>query len=270
VAEADLIILCEADKDSDPHEDDVVPEVSESLPVTRPGDVWQMGHHRLICGDARDPAAYAALLGTEKVALGFHDFPYNVKIKGHVSGLGRIVHDEFAFASGEMADEEFIAFLTAALSLAASHSKEGAIHYGCMDDLHAFELLSAARRAGLLHKTTCVWAKTNGGMGSLYRKQCEFVHVLKVGTAPHVNNVELGRHGRNRTTLWSYAGVNTFRKGRMSVAVTRLLPLIDTPEGLVEFDSTSHALAVTVLLASRETDFDAVGSRVTTQSFRFP
>lgn len=89
------------------------------------------------------------------------------------------------------------------------------LHYVYMDDLHGYELLVAARRIGLGLMVTCTWAKSNGGMGGLYRKQCEFVHVFRAGTAPCVNNVQLGRYGRNRTTLWSYPGANSFRKGRM-------------------------------------------------------
>ncbi len=118
-------------------------------------------------------------------------------------------------ASGEMSEGEFTTFLTAFLACARDASRDGALHYVCMDGAHGFELLTAARRAGLAHKITCVWAKTNAGMGSFYRHQVEFVHVFKHGRAPHVNTIELGRHGRYRTTLWTYAGVNTFRAGRM-------------------------------------------------------
>ena len=144
------------------------------------------------------------------------DPPYNVKIHGHVSGLGKVQHREFEMASGEMDEAGFIGFLTPYLQLTKAHSMPGSLHYSCMDALHSYELLTAARQAGLRLKTTCTWAKTNAGMGSLYRQQTEFVHVFKNGddSVPHVNNVQLGRHGRYRTTLWTYAGVNTFRRGR--------------------------------------------------------
>jgi DNA modification methylase len=214
-AEVDIVLGEAADKARDPGPEDEIPEPVEGPAVTRRGDVWVLGSHRLICGDARDEAVYKALLGKEEVDLMFTDPPYNVKIDGHVSGLGRTKHAEFAFASGEMSEAEFTTFLAAFMVRAKESSRDGAIHYICMDDVHAYELLTAARQVGLTLKATCTWAKSNGGMGSLYRKQCEFVHVFKVGDALHVNNVELGRHGRNRTTLWQYAGVNTFRKGRM-------------------------------------------------------
>jgi DNA modification methylase len=79
---------------------------------------------------------------------------------------------------------------------------------------HTFELTAASRRLDLERKNLVVWRKDNAGMGSLYRSQHELIFVFKAGTAAHINNVELGRHGRNRTNLWSYAGVNSFGKGR--------------------------------------------------------
>ena len=194
--------------------EDQIPETAPS-PVSKPGDVWILGDHRLICGDARDPGAYRELLGSERVDLVFSDVPYNVAISGHVCGLGAVQHREFAMASGEMSQDEFITFLSAYMDCARDWSRDGALHYVCMDGAHGYELHAAARKSGLKHKITCVWAKTNAGMGSFYRHQVEFVHVFKCGTGAHVNNIELGRYGRYRTTLWTYAGVNTFRKGRM-------------------------------------------------------
>lgn len=190
------------------------PEPGER-PVSVRRDLWRLGDHRVVCGDARSPDCYAALLGRDAVDVVFADPPYNVKIEGNVSGLGKVRHSEFAFASGELDETGFIAFLTEALTLAKAYSRDGAIWFVCMDDGHTYELLTAARQVGVLLKSICVWAKTNGGMGSLYRSQVEFVHVFKNGIAPHINNVQLGRFGRNRTTLWSYPGVNTFRRGRM-------------------------------------------------------
>ena len=120
-------------------------------------------------------------------------------------------------ASGEMQENQFIAFLVNYLILTKEHSVDGALHYSCMDAAHSFELFTAARKAGLSFKTTCTWAKTSAGMGSLYRQQTEFVHVFKNGgdDIAHINNVQLGKHGRTRTTLWSYRGVNSFGRGRM-------------------------------------------------------
>jgi len=203
-----------------PATDDDVPEKPNGPPTSRLGDLWLLGKHRLLCGDARDPASYATLLGGKTADLVFTDPPYNVPINGHVSGNGRVRHREFAMASGEMSEPEFTQFLSATLCLAVNASRDGALHYVCMDWRHLFELFCAGRAlyAGLLN--LCVWNKDNGGMGSFYRSKHELVAVFKVGSVPHINNVELGRHGRNRTNVWDYAGVNTFQAGRLDELAT--------------------------------------------------
>src|SRR5260370_22290408 len=119
-------------------------------------------------------------------------------------------------ASGEMSKAEFTAFLQSAFSYLATYSVDGAIHFQCMDWRHCPEIRAAGAAAYTELKNICIWAKNNGGMGSLYRSQHEFVFVFKSGTAPHINNVELGKHGRNRTNVWSYAGVNSFGEDRGS------------------------------------------------------
>ena len=144
----------------------------------------------------------------------FADPPYNVPIDGHVCGLGSVAHSEFAMASGEMTEPEFIAFLEIVLGSIAAHSREGAIAFVCMDWRHLFGLLTVGRRVYSELKNLCVWTKTNGGMGSLYRSQHEIVAVFKKGSARHINNVELGRHGRYRTNVWAYAGMNSFGPDR--------------------------------------------------------
>ena len=140
----------------------------------------------------------------------FTDPPYNVPISGHVGGLGAIQHREFAMASGEMSPAEFTAFLQTVFGHLAAYSVDGSIHFQCMDWRHLQEMMAAGGAAYTDLKNICVWAKNNGGMGSLYRSQHELVFVFKSGTAPHINNVELGKHGRYRTNVWSYAGVNSF------------------------------------------------------------
>ena len=144
----------------------------------------------------------------------FTDPPYNVAIAGNVSGLGKVKHREFAMASGEMSPHEFTEFLETAFMRLADFSTNGSIHFICMDWRHIRELLEAATKPYSELKNLCVWSKTNAGMGSLYRSQHELIFVFKKGTAPHVNNVELGRFGRNRTNVWNYPGVNTFGKDR--------------------------------------------------------
>ena len=210
-AEIDLLV-------GDAEISDAADEVAEIDPdrplVSRPGDLWIIGRHRLLCGDSTDPASYDHLLGGQKARLMFVDPPYNVPIDGHVSGLGKVKHAEFAMASGEMTETEFTDFLEKALGHHARHSLDGAIHFVCMDWRHMGELHVAGRRVYHDLKNICVWTKTNAGMGSLYRSQHELVFVFKNGTAPHVNNIELGRHGRYRTNVWHYPGANTFGSDR--------------------------------------------------------
>ncbi len=183
--------------------------------VTRPGDVWQLGRHRLICGDAQDAGVYARLLASETVDAIFTDPPYNVAIDGHVCGPGATRHREFTFASGEMSREAFTAFLTATLGHAAVSCRDGAIAFVCMDWRHMGELIAAGEAVFSELKNVCVWNKTNGGMGTFYRSKHEMVFVFKVGTAPHTNTFGLGDGGRYRTNVWDYAGVNTMKKSRM-------------------------------------------------------
>jgi len=201
-----------ADGEDDP--EDEVPPRSPGPAVTRPGDLWQIGEHRLLCGDATESTAYARLLDGARAQMVFTDPPYNVPVAGHVCGLGKVQHREFAMAAGEMSEAEFTGFLARVFGHLAAASIDGAIHYVCMDWRHAGEVIAAGREAYAELKNLCVWAKTNGGMGSLYRSQHELVFVFKAGTAPHINNVELGRHGRYRTNVWSYPGINSFGKER--------------------------------------------------------
>jgi DNA modification methylase len=198
-----------------PDEADELPGIDYLRPpVTQPGDLWLLGRHRLLCGDATKSASYVQLMNGEKAAMVFTDPPYNVRIDGHVCGLGSVKHAEFAMASGEMTEAEFIVFLNTVLGHMAASSSDGAIHFVCMDWRHFYELLVAGRQVYSQLKNLCVWNKTNGGMGSLYRSKHELVAVFKSGHAPHVNNVELGVHGRYRTNVWDYAGINTFGAGR--------------------------------------------------------
>lgn len=146
------------------------------------------------------------------VDAAFLDPPYNVRISGHANAKGR--HREFAMASGEMTETEFRAFLTDSLGACAKVSRDGAVHFVCMDWRHMDDVTSvgSAIYGSLLN--LCIWNKSNAGMGSLYRSKHELVFVYKVGTSPHFNAVELGRHGRNRTNVWDYASVNSFAGSR--------------------------------------------------------
>ena len=184
--------------------------------ITRPGDLWLLGKHRLFCGNALAGTDYERLLDGEKADFVFTDPPYNVPIDGHACGKGSIRHREFAMASGEMTKEGFTEFLTTAFRHLAAHSEDGSIHdVVCMDWRHLAEMMAAGNAVYTELKNLCVWAKTNAGMGNFYRSRHELVFIWKSGTARHINNFELGQHGRNRTNVWEYPGISTMRAGRL-------------------------------------------------------
>jgi DNA modification methylase len=182
--------------------------------VSAAGDLWQLGPHRLYCGNALEMAAYATLMGDEKASAVFADAPYNLKIDGHVCGNGVITHPEFAMASGEMTEREFTEFLTASLTLICSYTAAGSLIFACMDWRHLGEMLAAGRASKCELINLCIWIKSNGGLGSFYRSRHELVFVFRNGKQAHLNNVQLGRFGRNRCNVWNYPGANAFvRKG---------------------------------------------------------
>ena len=197
----------------DPAEDKLPPPM-DGPPKSRLGDVWQLGVHKLVCGDATLPDTFTRLMGGAAATAVFTDPPYNVRIDGHVGGSGKTKHREFAMASGEMSPEQFAEFLRRVFLLLIANSQDGSIHYICMDWRHMREMLDAGSVYAEL-KNLCVWAKDNGGMGTFYRSRHELIFVYKNGTGPHINTFELGQHGRYRTNVWEYRGVNTLKTGRM-------------------------------------------------------
>lgn len=205
----------EARTDIEDEPEDDIPDMPPS-PVTRPGDIWQLGNHRLLCGDARDPDNLALLLNGEEVDMIFTDPPYNVPIDGHVCGSGRIRHREFAMGAGEMSMDEFTEFLIATLGPAAKACRDGAISFVCMERRHMGELIVAGREAFTELKNVCVWNKKNAGMGTFYRSKHEMIFVFKIGTAAHINNFGLGDKGRYRTNVWDYAGITSSGSTRLS------------------------------------------------------
>jgi len=205
---------------------DVLPEPLAGQPISQTGDIWILGRHRVVCGSALDPAAYAVLMDRKKASIVFTDPPYNVPLDGHATGLGANRHREFAMAAGEMTSSQFQSFLLSAFALLADHSIDGSIHFICMDWRHSTELLAAGNSVYAEHKNTCVWVKHNGGMGSLYRSQHEFVHVFKNGTASHRNNIQLGRFGRHRTNVWQYQGANSLGRGTEEGNLLALHPTV--------------------------------------------
>lgn len=209
VGEIDLRIENVSDSQSS-SEDDQLPELTAE-PVTRLGDLWHLGPHRLLHGDALQATSWERLMQGQLAAVGFTDPPFNVPVDGFVSGLGSVRHREFAMASGEMDRDEFTSFLEASLRNMARHSAKASIHFVAMDWRHSAELLAAGEAVFSELKNICVWAKGSGGMGSLYRSQHEFFFVWKNGRGRHRNNVELGRHGRSRTNVWNYPSAAAFR-----------------------------------------------------------
>ncbi len=194
------------------------PQDIPELVISRLGDVWMLGDHRMLCGDALAESSYLILLGSDKAEMGITDPPYNVKIDGHAGGLGKVKHKEFAMASGEMSSQAFVGFLGIGCNQLCAFTLPGAILFIFMDWRHQAELLQAAAPVFGAPKQMCVWVKDSGGMGSFYRSRHELVYLFKNGGEPHINNFELGQHGRYRTNVWEYPGINSGR-GRELLAL---------------------------------------------------
>jgi DNA modification methylase len=208
VGEIDLIL------DLDPQSSDGadrVPEITAGPPITQLGDLWLMGEHRLLCGNAQAAPSYEILMAGKLAAMIITDAPFNVKIQGHVGGKGAIKHREFEMASGEMSSPQFTQFLKTAFEHLVAHSKPGSIHMTFMDWRHLPEILAAGLEVYTSFLNLCVWVKNQAGMGSLYRSQHELCLIFKNGKESHQNNVQLGRFGRYRTNVWQYGGIQTMR-----------------------------------------------------------
>ena len=205
--EIDVILTSAVDPD-----DEVIPSVPLAA-RTKLGDIWILGDHRVGCGDGRDVEFLQRVIGRGTgVDAAFLDPPYNLRLGGYAVSAGS--HREFAMASGEMSQAEFRSFLTDTLGAAARVSRDGAIHFICMDWRHMDDVSAVGRTVYGERLNLCIWNKSNAGMGSLYRSKHELVFVYRVGTAPHLNMVELGRHGRNRSNVWDYASVNSLGGSR--------------------------------------------------------
>ena len=214
-AELDVLIQGQSDDLMEyDHADDML-DVDNGYIVSRPGDLWRLGQHLIYCGDALKRESFEKLMSDGLLAqMVFADAPYNVPVDGHVCGAGRVHHDEFAMASGEMSREQFTQFLRTAFTNLRDWSVDGSLHYLCMDWRHIIEITAACDDVYTEMKNLCVWNKASGGMGSLYRSKHELIFVYKNGRASHINNVELGANGRYRTNVWDYPGVNSFGENR--------------------------------------------------------
>ena len=195
-------------------------ELGELAPVpgaaamAQAGDLFLLGSHRLLCGDATDPAVIKWLMRTDAARMVLTDEPFNVAIGGHVS---RGERREFVMASGEMTDAQFEDFNRKWMAAVVPYLVDGGI-LGTFIDWRGLPIVhTAATALTLIPLNLVVWAKTNAGMGSLYRSQHELLPLFKKGVAAHVNNIVLGKRGRHRTNLWTYPGASSLgsdaRKG---------------------------------------------------------
>lgn len=216
VPEIDLVIEgLEPTIDDDPEADAIPEDDPNARPTSCGGDLWKLGDHHLLCGNAMEFESFERLMAGEKAQMVFIDSPYNLPIDGHVCGLGTIKHKNFMMASGEMTEAEFTAFLKTVCLHLVEYSVDGSIHFIFMDWRHLYPLLKAGRSVYQEQKNLCVWSKSNAGMGSFYRSQHELIVIYKSGTASHINNFELGQHGRYRTNVWRYPGINSLGQGRL-------------------------------------------------------
>jgi DNA modification methylase len=199
-------------KDASVGPEDKLPALRREV-VSRVGDLWILGPHRLLCGDATVATDVRRLMDGQTADMVLTDPPWNLPTR-YFSGRGRHRHPDFTMARGEKSEGEFIEFLATFLRLVKRASKPGAIMFVFIDWRHLFELLTAARLEQLPQKNLIVWAKRNAGMGTFYRSQHELIAVFRNGDAPHLNTFELGQHGRHRSNLWEYAGGNSFHEGR--------------------------------------------------------
>jgi len=197
-----------------PQEPAEPPLLNDEVVITQPGDIWSLGQHRVMCGSSLCEASVAELMSDKRAALHISDPPYNVPTQGHISVSDDVGHGDFLMAAGEMTPTEFTEFLKRVLVVLSNASDSGSLHYVFMDWRHIRELLEAVDGVFDELINVCVWSKTNGGMGSFYRSQHELIVVAKKGSAPHINNVQLGANGRYRTNVWRYPGMNTFSENR--------------------------------------------------------
>ena len=214
----------EAEEEEDPA--DALAAVQVAPRVSRPGSLWLLGRHRVLCASAQDEAAYALLMLEERATMVFTDPPYNISIEGNVSGLGSIHHRDFRMAVGEMDASQFTTFLRCTCVLLGRYSSDGSLHFIFMDWRHLGELLAAGREVYGELMNLCVWVKRNGGMGSFYRSRHELILIFKHGRGAHRNNIELGRFGRNRSNVWEYPSPTAFGKSGAEGNLLALHPTV--------------------------------------------
>lgn len=203
------VVLSLGDDDLDEEANNTPPVDYRQPAVSRPDDRWRLGRHVVLCADACEERSYQTLMDGEVARLMLTDPPFNCPIDGFVGGKGEIRHREFVAATGEMSDDRFESFLHDFLVYAMSHVVDGGIGLSFIDWRQIELLLHAGRRSDLSLQNIIVWNKGRGGMGGTYRNAHELVAMFKRGSTAHLNNIELGKHGRDRTNIWSYPGATT-------------------------------------------------------------
>ena len=211
--EPQLEIILDGDEGDAPEAADLEADTAGAA-ITRLLDLWLAPPHRILCADATRAQSYAALMRGIAVRLVLTDVPYNVRIAHNVSSRKR---REFVQASGELKRFEFEAFNFDWMRAAIAYLVDGGLMASFIDWRSLDILLEMARELEVELFNLIVWAKTNAGMGAMWRSQHELLPVWKKGDADHVNNVELGRHGRSRSNVWTYPGASSLgsdsRKG---------------------------------------------------------
>jgi hypothetical protein len=193
-----------------------IPPVETKAVSTR-AMIWAAGPHRVGCGDATDLGFVKHVLGSHLAHVSFIDPPYNIPVHGFISGKGRNKHREFVAGAGELTSEEFFAFLQTSLNVLKTCSAPAALVYACIDWRHVMEMTVAGRACEMPLYQIITWVKSNAGMGGVYRNASEFITVFRVGKETPLDNVELGRRGRNRTNVWNYPSMSAFGKQRDSL-----------------------------------------------------
>jgi DNA modification methylase len=186
---------------------DPLHEMESAVRVTQAGDLWLLGRNRLVCGDALDEQAYFLLMDGPGAAAVFIDPPSEVKVDAPIGDLGRVKRRRSALASREMGETEFTQFLTIACRLLATNSRDGSLHYVCLNWRHLEKFLSVSRKVYAELTALCVWNKGTAGTGNLYGSQHELILVFRNGETSHRNDVTPGQLGRNRTNVWDYPGL---------------------------------------------------------------
>jgi DNA modification methylase len=189
---------------------DAIPDPGPRLQVTRTGDLWVLGRHRVYCGDARSDSAYSLLMEGRRARIVFTDAPCNGAADSSVTGLKKAGPR----ATG-VNETEFVAYLENVLARLAHNTVDGALHFLCMDWQHSGELIAASRSADMEFKDLCVWVRDDAEQGSLYRSQHELVFVFRNCKMPNGDNLQLHQHDPHRSNVWRYRRASALsRKGR--------------------------------------------------------